>query len=123
MVNSMGLQFAGLLLLGMSLACGDEIAIVAEVDLSAFSVPMELDLVYLEMSDGTVALIGHDFPLEAGQQTAVIQLLPGKRTPDAFDLAAYGYLDSRQVATSAPQRASFADGKSRRLRFSLQPLP
>lgn len=116
-------RLALLLLLGTAPSCGEETAIIAEVDISAFSVPADLDLVYLEMTQGTEALIGHDVRLDAGQQAAIIRLLPGKRSPDAFDLAAYGYLGTARVARSVPQRATFSDGESVRLRFAILPVP
>ncbi len=98
---------------GLLSACGDETALWVTVDLSAFAVPAEVDLVHLELRDGETPLIGRSFaPTE---ERPLYRLLPGPRTPARFDLVAYAYLGDQLVGQSPVQAARFDDGEAREL--------
>jgi hypothetical protein len=104
----------GLLLLAALInGCGDETAVLVEVDVSAFAVPDEVDRLHLELRDEGAPLIGREFVLE--EDLLIYRLLPGPRTPSGFYVKVYAYLAQVWVAESEMKWVRFKEGETKQV--------
>jgi hypothetical protein len=93
----------------LAASCGDETALHVAVDLTAFSVPAEVDRLFLELLDEDEPLIAREYLLE--ERRPVYRLIPGPRFPTAFDIVAHAYLGEIWVAQSEQRPVRFTEGE------------
>ncbi|OGQ87000.1 MAG: hypothetical protein A2289_07985 [Deltaproteobacteria bacterium RIFOXYA12_FULL_58_15] len=95
----------------LSTACGDETAIMVKVDLQSYAVPLEVDLVHLQLTDNDEDMLGRNFLLEDNQTEPVLELIPGPRMQKRFTLVVFAFKGDQWVAESTPLEVAFADGE------------
>ena len=103
-------------------ACGsDEALAVVTVDISAYAVPAELDLIRMETADAAdpSRRIGRNFPVDTSQSELEVVLVRGKRLPRSQVLTVQGYRGTTLVATSDPTPVLFKRGELRDIRIDL----
>jgi hypothetical protein len=100
-------------------SCGSETAILVEVNVSGWNA----DLIHLEVSDESGAVIGRNFEVQPSQPTAVIDLRPGEVVSNSFSIVVYVYSQEYLVAQSQPQSAAFKKGRTIRVSIEVQGVP
>jgi hypothetical protein len=98
--------------LALLMGCGEnETLLILDVDVSAFEVPAEINSVYLELQDTGTPLLGRTF--DVTEESPIVELRPGGRFKESFDVVAYGFLDTVLVSQSDVKSVSFTKDDSK----------
>lgn len=106
-------------LAGALAGCGsDETMVVLEVELTRYQIPLQMNHIVAEFTDGEGYLVERDLPLSAGQALVRIAVKQGPATPTKLTVSVHALLDDTVVAESLPQSFVFREGESVALRVS-----
>ncbi|OGQ81586.1 MAG: hypothetical protein A2289_09375 [Deltaproteobacteria bacterium RIFOXYA12_FULL_58_15] len=117
-----------------SLSCGDDssvlqddASVLVDIDLSAFSIPAELDSMNALLFDaeipvpGDLAFYEHNHPLSEDRTSLKVEFIQGPQTPDRMTLVVCGFRQSTVVGSAEQLPLVFEAGEQTQVEVRMGP--